>query len=128
MEKTNLNIGDRVRFGNGAAAGKTWTVKSLDPRFVILTRKNDEQYSIIDWERGVRGPCDLIGQGWDCTGDGADELLRALNYHLEACAKLDAGAEKVVMEEISTEVSYRNNVPIEIVWHRGPKGPVPEFG
>ena len=121
MEKTNLNIGDRVRFGNGSAAGKTWTVRTLDSRFAILTRKNGEQYTIIDWERGVRGPCNLIGQGWDCTGDGADELLRALNYHLEVLARLDAGEKSVPMDEISAEVSYRNNVPIEIVWHKGPK-------
>lgn len=120
-EKIKLNIGDRVRFANGAAAHKTWKVRAADERFVILTRKNDEQYCIIDWERGVRGPCDLIGQGWSCSGDGADRLLRALNYHLEVSARLHAGAGKVAMEEISTEVSYRNNVPIEIEWHRGPK-------
>jgi hypothetical protein len=112
-----LAIADRVRLSKGGREKNWWTVRATDNRFVILTRqapfepKGTVEYTIIDWERGVRGPTDLLGQGWDFETEGVDtgakRLLRALNNHLDTCSRSQAG-------ETSCQVSYRNNVPIEI--------------
>lgn len=117
-----LAVGHLVRLAYDKPSGRWWTVRALDSRFVILTRqaefhaKGTSQYTIIDWERGVRGPCNLIGQGWDIDDpDGPESLLRALNYHVEVSQRLTAGEKIVTLTETSTEVSYRNNVPIEIL-------------
>jgi hypothetical protein len=113
--------GTQVQLGQGTRPKAWWKVRNRDERFTVLTRPRSttgkgSEYTIIDRARGVRGPCDLIGQGWDVDADGGCEsLLRALNFHLEVAARLEAGEERVVMTEISTEVSHRNNVPIEIL-------------
>jgi hypothetical protein len=103
-----------------------WTVRAEDERFTILTRQADFKpageyfYTIIDRVRAVRGPCNLIGQGWEFKPDtleqNAAELLRALNYHLEMVADLRPGPRP--MTELEVEVSYRNNVPILITAER----------
>ena len=111
----------QVRLGQGTRPKAWWTVRESDDRFAILTRPasnkdKGSEYTIVDTVRGLRGPCDLIGQGWDVDADGGcGKLLRALNFHLEVVARLEAGEESVPMTEASTEVSYRNNVPIEIL-------------
>jgi hypothetical protein len=98
-----LNVGDRVKVkGTKADARRWWTVRAVDQRYVILTRQADFQpkgviyYSIIDWERGVRGPCNLIF-GYDVTlPQGPDNLLNDLNF-------------------AHVEVSYRNNIEAEVL-------------
>jgi hypothetical protein len=109
---TTLNVGDRVRLAHDSTRRRWWTVRAADGRYVVLTRQRDFRpkgelyYTIIDWERGVRGPCDLIGQGWDVESPGGCEaLLRALGMVIKPGP----------VEEISVEVSYRNNVPIEVL-------------
>jgi len=101
----DLAVGDRATLGWGSKADATrwWTVRAGDERFTILTRQRDFHakgkliYTIIDRERDVRGPCNLIGQGYDVEEEGGcDRLL----------ADLRSGA---------VEVSYRNNVRIKIV-------------
>lgn len=115
-----LTTGTRVRLG-GNRQKAWWTVQAGDARFTILTRpaagkKQGSEYTIIDSVRGLRGPCDLIGQGWDVDAEnGCEKLLRALNFHLEVEARLAAGEERVPLTEVSTEVSYRNNVSVEIL-------------
>lgn len=116
-----LHAGARVRLGQGTRIKVWWTVRETDDRFAILTRPaankdRGSEYTIVDSVRGLRGPCDLIGQGWNVDADGGcKSLLRALNFHLEVLERLEAGEESVRMTELSTEVSYRNNVPIEIL-------------
>lgn len=116
-----LTKGTQVQLGQGTRSKAWWKVQNADERFSILTRPRSSagkgsEYTIIDRVRGVRGPCDLIGQGWDVDAEnGCEKLLRALNFHLEVAARLEAGEQRVVMTEISTEVSHRNNVPIEIL-------------
>jgi hypothetical protein len=118
-----LPIGARVRFGYpGSEARRWWTVRAVDGRFTVLTRQRDFRpkgesfYTIIDRVRGVRGPCNLIGQGWDVDEPGGPQaLLRALNYHLEVSARLAAGEGRVVLDEASVKVSHRNNVPVEVL-------------
>ena len=81
-----------------------WTLRAKNERYWILTRnarfkpKGNLLYTIIDWERDLRGPCDLVGQGW---GDGT--------YSDDECANLLSA-----LEEGRVGVSYRNNVPIKI--------------
>ncbi|GAA4034504.1 hypothetical protein GCM10023063_18210 [Arthrobacter methylotrophus] len=116
-----LPTGSRVRLGQGTRPKAWWTVRAVDDRFTVLTRpasKKDRgsEFTIIDNVRGLSGPCDLIGQGWDVDAEhGCEKLLRALNFHLEVVARLAAGEGSVRMTETSTEVSYRNNVPIEFL-------------
>lgn len=101
----DLAVGDRVTLGWGSKADATrcWTVRAADERFTILTRRRDFHakgelvYTIIDRERDVRGPCNLIGQGYVVEEEGGCNRL---------LADLRAGV---------VDVSYRNNVRIEIV-------------
>ncbi|WP_024816927.1 hypothetical protein [Arthrobacter sp. 31Y] len=122
MNRVDLPVGRRVKLEHGHRTRNWWTVRAADERFVILTRQAPfeaagvNEYTIIDWDRDVRGPCNLIGQGWDTsTDESCQELLRALQYQLEVAAQLRAGAESVALEEVAVEVSYRNNVPVEIL-------------
>lgn len=117
----NFHEGSRVRLGQGARPKAWWTVRAMDDRFTILTRPassatSRSEYTILDTVRDLRGPCDLIGQGWDVDAEqGCEKLLRALNFQLEIRARLEAGEQSVPMTETATEVSHRNNVPIEIL-------------
>lgn len=123
--KQDLEIGQRVKLAYGSNTTRLWDVRALDDRFVILTRqrpfkpKGESEYTIIDWERGVRGPCNLIGQGWDIDEpNGPEDLLRALNNQLEIWRRLDAGEKSVSINDYAVEVSHRNNVPVDIVDQR----------
>lgn len=120
-----LKVQDQLRLNFGGHENRWWTIRALDERFVILTRqaafksKGQSEYTIIDWEQALRGPCNLLGQGGDVDEPGGCQaLLRALNYQLEVRARLEAGESKVVLEEDSCEVSYRNNVALEIIEHK----------
>lgn len=98
-----LDNGQKVKFANDK---KWWTVRATDAeRFVVLTRQADfkpkgtSYYTIIDWDRDLRGPCNLIGQGWGVDEpNGCEDLLKALRGE----------------DEFLVEVSYRNNVDIDI--------------
>ena len=98
-----LTVGDRARFALPAKqAHLWWDVQAGDDRFTVLTRqatfrpKGELVYTIVDRERGVRGPCNRIGQGWDVEAlGGCDRLLDALRRG-------------------DVEISHRNNIPAEI--------------
>ena len=66
-----LVVGDRLKFRGDR---RWWTVKAVTENFAALTRQVSFRpagtlyYTVLDWRNGVRGPCDLIGQGW---GDGS---------------------------------------------------------
>jgi hypothetical protein len=128
-----LAVGHMVRFSHPAGeARRWWTVRAGDDRYTILTRQQEFRprgrhlYTIIDRTRGVRGPCNLIGGGWDIDEpDGPDSLLRALQYHDELQARLAAGEGSVVVEEHAVEVSHRNNVRVEISQTRPAQGVAP---
>lgn len=127
-----LLAGDRVSFErHNAHRNQWWRVRAVggaDDRFVVLTQqrvgkaKGELAYTIIDWDRDVRGPCNQIGQGWEFNPSvdpdkSAQELLRALEAHVagEQWWKDNPGETVRDMDEIEVEVSYRNNVPIRIV-------------
>lgn len=118
----DLAVGTRVKLLHGNDIRRWWTVRACDDRFTILTRQADFEsagtsvYTIIDWKRGVRGPCNLIGQGWDVDEpNGCQELLAALQRHV-AREQRFGNAEWLLTDEdgVTVEVSYRNNVRIGI--------------
>lgn len=105
-----LSVGERVKLADDR---HWWTVKAVTEHFAALTRQAEFHpkgtlcYTVLDWRNGVRGPCDLIGQGW---GDGT--------YTEEQCAEMlalfeatdepfDPDRERTVLH-----VSQRNWVPI----------------
>lgn len=130
--REGLAVGDRVSFARRVAKrNQWWLVRAVGgerERFVVLTQqrvgkpKGELIYTIIDWDRGVRGPCNQVGQGWDFNPEvdpdaSARDLVRALEAHVEGDKWL---SEQPVgtyrdMEELEVEVSYRNNVEIDIV-------------
>jgi hypothetical protein len=84
-----LSSGDRIKFKDDRRA---FVVRATSPNFAVCTRQADFRpkgelaYTVVDWRNGVRGPVNVIGQGWDVTTDEqCDEL----------CALLDAGRWKV---------------------------------
>lgn len=125
-EKQALSVGQQVQFRYPRSDRRSWwTVRAADERFVILTRQAPFKprgkllYTIIDWERDLRGPCNLLGQGWDFNTDpvsDAEGLLRALTARLEseAWAKTVPAGTSRPLDEVEVEVSHRNNVHIEI--------------
>lgn len=123
-----LAVGQRVRFAAPATESRYWwDVRCGDDRYTILTRqaqfhpKGEVYYTIIDRERCVRGPCNLIGQGWDIHMDdeACTRLLEALRRHDEVAA-LSHEPGSVVLDGVAVvEVSYRNNVPVDIAEVRG---------
>ena len=78
MAPVSLSVGDSVQF---AESGRWWKVRAVSERFVILTSPFNLQhtvlYSIIDWERGVRGPDDHYGVGYE-TREQIDDAMRRL--------------------------------------------------
>lgn len=106
-----LSVGDRVRLDGRT---KTWLVQAVSPNFAALVQqvpfqpKGSLQYTVLDWRNGVRGPCDLIGQGY---GDGS--------YSESQCADMLLDFEDLsgVRAESGTRlsVSQRNWMPIGLV-------------
>jgi hypothetical protein len=70
---STLTVGERVKL-SGTDSRLWWTVRAVSEHFVALVRqaefrpKGVLRYTVLDWRNGVRGPCNLIGQGW---GDGS---------------------------------------------------------
>jgi hypothetical protein len=122
VEPIALKVGDRVRLDGKP---KRWTVQAVTENFAALVQqvpfepKGTLQYTVIDWRNGIRGPCNLIGQGF---GDGS--------YSREECARMLAqfeyddeqdpaylkamrrGETSWTPENWSLEVSHRNRVPL----------------
>jgi hypothetical protein len=99
-EPRPLVVGERVKLDTDR---RWWTVKAVTDNFAALTRQAEFHprgilcYTVLDWRNGVRGPCNLLGQGW---GDGS--------YSEEQCATMLAEFEAGQLE-----VSQRNWVPIQ---------------
>ncbi len=95
-----LKVGDRVKF---IGDRRWWTVRAVSEHFAALVRQVEFRpagtlyYTVLDWRNGVRGPCNLSGQGY---GDGS--------YSEAECARLLAE-----FEAGDLEVSHRNNVAIK---------------
>lgn len=125
-----LEVGNKVKL---AGDNRWWTVQAVSENFVACVRqaefepKGVYRYTVLDWRNGVRGPCDLIGQGF---GDGSysqeqcAEMLTGFEYdykkdpdYIEAQRAFDAGeADKVTWpSKLHLNVSQRNWVRLSIV-------------
>ena len=123
-----LPQGERVRFATPVSEARYWwDVRTGDERYTILTRqapfrpKGERACTIIDRVRGVRGPCDRIGQAWDSHMDdeACASLLHALQAHDTGVARREEqhraqGITSWPVVELEVEVSYRNNVPVDV--------------
>jgi hypothetical protein len=117
VQPAPLTVGQQILL---AGDPHPWTVKATTENFAALTRQMTVQermefdtlfgerrdevlYTVLDWRNGVRGPCNLSGQGY---GDG--------DYTEAECAQMLAEFEAGELE-----VSHRNQVPIrfgEVTW------------
>jgi hypothetical protein len=101
VQPVPLEVGQRVKF---AGNRRWWTVRATTDSTVVLTRQEAFQlkgvlcYTVIDWNAGVRGPTNEIGQGW---GDGT--------FSDQECQDL---ADAVASPDDFHEVSHRNWVTI----------------
>lgn len=126
--RLELEPGDVIGLDHDRAS---WTVQAVSEHYVACVRpmtdaeRDDPDdpdgdmddmdpstvvYTVLDWRNGVRGPCNLIGQGW---GDGT--------YSAAECAEmLDAferGPVSLADEDDRGEplrVSQRNWVPLNV--------------
>lgn len=122
-----LEVGDRVKLAPDGR--RWWRVQAASENFTVCVQqrpfkqKGDVFYTVLDWRKGIRGPCNLIGQGW---GDGTytekecAELLAAFEANDDAIAydqaQAAAGRQSwPVYPETHVEVSHRNNVPLEVL-------------
>lgn len=89
-----------------------WTVQVVGSRYAIMTRqapfrpKGEYTYTIIDMDRDVRGPCNLIGNGWDVSGHKTP-LHGWRDLHVQLLA------ERI-------EISRRQRLPLDITEVRTP--------
>lgn len=85
MEPLDLSVGDRIRLDGKRM---TWEIRAVSKHFAVAVQntKHGPAYTVLDWRNGVRGPCDLIGQGY---GDGTysreqcSEMLEGFEYDFE---------------------------------------------
>lgn len=125
IQSSELEVGRRVRLDG---ARKTWRVQALSENFAACVQQADFEpkgtlcYTILDWRNGVRGPCNLIGQGY---GDGTyseaqcAEMLARFEYddagEPARLAALAAGETTWSPEDWSLSVSHRNRVRMQSV-------------
>lgn len=123
LERPALDVGDRVKF---AEQRVLWDVKAVSENFAALTQQvpfqpaGTLQYTVIDWKSGIRGPANLVGQGY---GDGTytheecAEMLTEFEAHLTedpAMVAALARGEKSWPSRPELEVSHRNRVTLDI--------------
>ena len=118
MDRVDLNVGDVVVFTYPyEEQNKRWTVRATSERFVVLTSRGfgaDLLYTIIDWDREVRGPVNLIGGGYDIRHSNVDEKCQELLKDLHGELVLFHNEDGTPEYSSGVEVSYRNNVPIKV--------------
>lgn len=107
MTKEEIQVGAKVWF---AEEKQGYTVQARDERFMICTKPFNPRktylYSIVDFERGIRGPDNLIFGSYKPynTKEGAEANLVSLN-------------EKPFPTQ---EVSHRRKCEINIVKFKNP--------
>lgn len=124
VEKIDLKVGDEILMDERT----WWRVQAVSEHFVALVqqvpfqKKGVLRYCVIDWRNGVRGPCNLIGQGY---GDGSysreecAEMLgafegREAEQEYEERMRAEGRTSWPCYEPMVLEVSHRNRVPINV--------------
>jgi hypothetical protein len=95
-----LNVGDRVKF---VSEGKPYKVCASDNRFAICIKpfnlRKTTIYTIVDFERGVRGPDNMVfGGGYESKEDAEEALVKLQDGDIEVSYRncIDLDIEKVV--------------------------------
>ncbi|WP_280371102.1 hypothetical protein [Nocardia wallacei] len=117
-----MAVGDHVRLDGKP---RRWTVQAVSEHFAALVQqapfeaRGTLQYTVIDWRNGIRGPCDLIGQGY---GDGSysrqecERMLSEFEFDPETdpamIEALARGEASWTPSHHHLEVSHRNRVPL----------------
>lgn len=119
---SELSVGDRVRF---APYKRAMTVRAVTTggRFAILTMPFNPQrtviYTVIDFERKVRGADNYYGLGYETDEQIADALaaFQATEDDLpgQMADEAQARGEDSWPSIIAAEVSHRNWVALDIV-------------
>lgn len=118
-----LKVGDVLTLREGH--GYEWTVQATNDFFTVLTTpdttgRSEYAYTVIDWEQGIRGPCNLIGQGWnihtDTIREDCESLLAAFCYDPTNDPEY---ANPGWFPPLSVEISHRNNVDLVILTING---------
>ena len=97
-----ISVGQKIKM---CAEKQRYTVMAANERFVIATKPFNARktylYTILDLERGVRGPCNLIfGLRDDVnTPQGAQEALAALMNKKDHFAVSDRHSVPITDEE-----------------------------
>jgi hypothetical protein len=113
----NLTVGELVHF---AGDPQPWAIRATSEHFAVAVRHTTEadrldsdpdfpefdddfevgevMYTVLDWHNSVRGPCNLVGQGY---GDG--------EYLPSECERMLAE-----FEAGDLEVSHRNRVRLAV--------------
>lgn len=108
VDQVDLRPGDRVKlYPDGR---RWWTVQAVSRNFAACVRQVPFQargvleYTVLDWRNGVRGPCNMVGQGF---GDGT--------YSVEQCERMLVEFERSWTDDVyPLEVSQRNWVRLEV--------------
>lgn len=95
-ENTKLPVGSKVKFVEGK---QSYTVQASNIAFAVCTKPFNARktvlYTIIDWQNDIRGTENLIfGMGAE-TKEDCEEMLERLTQG-------------------KSEISHRNNIPLEI--------------
>ncbi len=125
VEPVTLSVGDRVRLDGRP---RRWTVQAVSEHFAAFVQqapfepKGTLQYTVIDWRNGIRGPCNLIGQGY---GDGSysreecAQMLTEFEFDPETdparLAAVERGETTWVRSHDDLEVSHRNRVSLGLI-------------
>lgn len=119
VEQQPLTPGDRVKLWPDGR--RWWTVQAVSEHFaacvqqVPFEERGTLQYTVLDWRNGVRGPCDLIGQGY---GDGSYSPLECERMLSEFEDPRSGGD----FDWQPLAVSQRNWVRLEVLDHRPAAG------
>ena len=97
-QSTDLAVGDKIKF---ASEAQRYTVQARSNRYAICTKPFNARrtviYTIIDFERGVRGRDNLIfGRGY------------------ETRAECEANLAEMLRDECPVQVSHRHFGPLDI--------------
>lgn len=120
-ERIRLKVGDRVRF---TPYKRSMTVQAVTTggRFAILTQpfaaKKTVIYTVIDFERGVRGCDNHYGVGYETPEDIANALEGFQNHEDGLTDRLlneaVARGENSIESQWEIEVSHRKYVPLDM--------------
>lgn len=116
-DKLSLVVGDRVRF---VEEGQRYTVRAVTSggRFAICTKpfnlKHTVLYTVIDFERGVRGADNYYGLGYE-TDEQVSEAAHCFDHTDRGDGpEITNSCEQVAWCRGGAEVSRRNYVGLHI--------------